>query len=451
MPGLAVSFLLVANRIAPVWLLVTLAFASSAALLLAYERRWTNVGERVPWFAWLSASALHVAFLFHEPILSGDVWRYLFDGALQAEWLHPWSYPPSSPKVADLRASIPGVINHPELRSVYPPFAELLFGIVGWLGGNLIVWKAIAFSSLIAATSLLRRHRGSHDAFLLYGHPLSVLAISSEAHVDIVGVLALVLFSYATLGALSRGLAVGAAIGTKLIPILILPRLLNGTKKQAAAGAAGCALIILLSALPYLHAGSAAFNSLGSYLSEWSFNGSIAPLAIGGITKAVDLATQTETFQIQWLSSVFEHLDYTVVFNGQARAESWWTANELARLIYRALAGLLLMCAAWRARRMVLREQALVVVFSCWLLLSPVVHPWYLLWLLPFAFGDSAWHAAIRAWSVTVLLAYLAPAWQHDSGQWHLPVWIPVIEYGIPLVVYLRHRWLNGKRTQAAT
>jgi hypothetical protein len=63
------------------------------------------------------------------------------------------------------------------------------------------------------------------------------------------------------------------------------------------------------------------------------------------------------------------------------------------------------------------------------LLCAPVVYPWYLLWLMPFAW--SAATVPIVVWTVSILLTYL---------QWHLralgrpwgslPGWVVLVEYG---------------------
>src|SRR6185436_3551493 len=65
------------------------------------------------------AIALRLPLLFAEPMLSGDVYRYLSDGRVLASGENPYAYTPADPR-----------INHPEIRSIYPPHAQLLFGLV---------------------------------------------------------------------------------------------------------------------------------------------------------------------------------------------------------------------------------------------------------------------------------------------------------------------------------
>jgi hypothetical protein len=76
------------------------------------------------------------------------------------------------------------------------------------------------------------------------------------------------------------------------------------------------------------------------------------------------------------------------------------------------------------------------VVFAYFLAffsLAPVVHPWYLLWVLaavclraqPFDWLGSA----ALVWTVTVALGYVAHQQQLTTGVWQIPNYIVLIEY----------------------
>ena len=72
---------------------------------------------------------------------------------------------------------------------------------------------------------------------------------------------------------------------------------------------------------------------------------------------------------------------------------------------------------------------------SAVLLLSPVVHPWYLLWILPIALLTLArdpaarWPWAFVVWSVTSWVAYLPRPHYLASGVWAEPDWTRWFEY----------------------
>ena len=88
------------------------------------------------------------------------------------------------------------------------------------------------------------------------------------------------------------------------------------------------------------------------------------------------------------------------------------------------------------------------------LAVSPVINPWYLIWLLPFAaMFPSAW-----AWtaSVLILLSYVSGINLGDYGlqPYQQPVWVRVLEFGLIFVALaydvLRHR-LSTPRGRVAS
>ena len=74
-----------------------------------------------------------------EPMLSDDVYRYVWDGRVQLEGVHPYRYAPVDPALGTLRdAHVFPRINHPEVPTIYPPLAQSLFAglaLAGYLGG----------------------------------------------------------------------------------------------------------------------------------------------------------------------------------------------------------------------------------------------------------------------------------------------------------------------------
>ena len=61
---------------------------------------------------------------------------------------------------------------------------------------------------------------------------------------------------------------------------------------------------------------------------------------------------------------------------------------------------------------------------------SPLVYPWYLVWLAPFLVAPRTLPLAI--WTVSILGTYVA--WQRPGVPWGVPTWVGVLEYGALLV-----------------
>ena len=100
------------------------------------------------------------ALFFSQPIQEDDFYRYLWDGAVVAEGLNPYRFAPlrvqhqmdgAAPETSlqayvqlaerDGRLSfVLSRVNHPHISTVYPPFAQAIFGLAAWLApGSLSV------------------------------------------------------------------------------------------------------------------------------------------------------------------------------------------------------------------------------------------------------------------------------------------------------------------------
>ena len=113
-----------------------------------------------------------------------------------------------------------------------------------------------------------------------------------------------------------------------------------------------------------------------------------------------------------------------------------WSANEGAFAVIAHIAGdpvaarvaagaLVLAVAAWTALRRQNLEVALLWTLGAGILLSPTVHPWYVLWLLPMA--------ALRGNPPFLLLTGLAFVgyWglegYRTTGVWEQPLWTRLV------------------------
>ena len=65
-----------------------------------------------------------------RPTLSDDMFRYVWDGRVQAAGLSPYRYAPDAHELIDLRNEMRAVwrsINRPKVVTVYPPGAQLAY------------------------------------------------------------------------------------------------------------------------------------------------------------------------------------------------------------------------------------------------------------------------------------------------------------------------------------
>ena len=200
----------------------------------------------------LGTVALRLAAITPVVPLSDDLYRYAWDGAVQASGTSPYRSPPDSPALADLRTDWlfpsaadcaeldrpPGctIINRPEVRTVYPPVAQAWF-LLGHslqasaledLGWQLFSLLADLATMVLLWRLLLARGRDPRWVAVYAWSPVAVLEAVQNGHVD---ALATVFVVAAVALAGKRpgwsGAALGAATMVKLYPALLLPVLLS--------------------------------------------------------------------------------------------------------------------------------------------------------------------------------------------------------------------------------
>src|ERR1700722_15283589 len=209
--------------------------------------------------------ALQLAALSAGPQGSDDLYRYIWDGRVQAAGVDPYQYAPAAPQLASLRGPLPPCvpagqrlgaspqladpgctrINRPLVHTIYPPVAEAYFLGVHYLspaGRGTTPIQAGAAACAVLVTLLLlyglpKVGRDRRLAVLWAWCPTVALEAGNNGHVDVLaaGLTAAALILLARPGALSHSLrrpvAGGAllalAIWTKVTPVLIAPAVLR--------------------------------------------------------------------------------------------------------------------------------------------------------------------------------------------------------------------------------
>jgi len=170
---------------------IALAIAASLSALAA-----THVAERIPatralWLILGLGIALRGYVLFFDPLLSSDIYRYVWDGRVQAAGINPYRYFPAQDVLAHLRdATIFPQINRPDYAvTIYPPVAEFFFLIVTRIGENvnamrlaLLACEAVSVTLIILF--LRRLERPTTRVVAYFWHPLPIWEIANNGHVD---------------------------------------------------------------------------------------------------------------------------------------------------------------------------------------------------------------------------------------------------------------------------
>jgi alpha-1,6-mannosyltransferase len=373
--------------------------------------------------------ALGIAFravlVFSEPRLSDDMYRYVWEGRIQANGFSPYLTPPDAPDLVHLRdQAIWPLINRKTYVTVYPPAAELIFAALWRIWPDSVRWFQIVMASADvlagALLAVLLRALGQPvQRVLIYlWSPLVIFETAHSAHVD---TLALPLLAGAWLMRVKgrdgwTGALLGAATALKLYPALLLPALWrprDDAGRSRPAWLMPLTFVVTVGATyaPYLARGTFALAYLPTYLAE-----------IGNMSLAYPIIQLTQALG--------------------GRPE--WVVHGLIA-ITQGLIGL-----TWIARPAADAKQALrrcLWPAGAYLLLTPLLHPWYLLWLVPllalFLQPGNMWglrFEALTGWFLftgSVVLSYTFYI-ALKTVVWTLPFeFIPLYAFLIPTAVRL--------------
>jgi hypothetical protein len=180
----------------------------------------------------LLAALMRVFPLAWPPFLSSDLFRYVWDGRVQAQGINPYIYRPAAPELAFLRDQeiYTSVNRSEEAATIYPPVAQLIFAVIGRTWSSLMMVKLVmaGFEAVaIGAMAVLLRRAGRPAAeVLVYAwNPLPIWEFAGNGHIDAasLGFIALALLAAAGGRRGLTGAVLGLAILCKLLPAALFP------------------------------------------------------------------------------------------------------------------------------------------------------------------------------------------------------------------------------------
>lgn len=380
---------------------------------------------------------LRLMLLASAPAFEDDWNRYLWDGAVTAHGVNPYTVAPEDareeedsplPALADKAGNVFERINHAHLKTIYPPVAQAAFALAYLMKPfDLTAWRLVCLvaeaATLLLLLALLRRTGRSPLWVALYWlNPLVIKELVNAAHMEAI-VTPLVLLAV-WLAVASRPLAataaLGLAIGAKLWPVMLAPLLLRpllGTPRRLAAAVLVLGAMTVLWALPPWLGEIDETSGFTAYATHWQTSNALLPWLVAAIT---------------WVLSPLG------------------LAETVPGLVVRAgLGGLMLAFALWQARAPVVDATDLLRrvgrVTLALLLASPAQFPWYLAWTLPFAVVQPL--AGLMAATMTLPVYYIGfhyiateQYWIYQK-LWVWAIWLPV---WAALVVDLRQGRLGS-------
>ena len=358
------------------------------------------------------------------PILEDDFYRFLWDGRMTIEMGTPYGWIPANffndISINDNFELILSGINHPDVATIYGPVTQTIFALAYLIAPG-EVWPIQSLYALIdfAIILLLLRLAKAHFVLLYAWSPLILKEFAISAHPDVCGAFFLVLAFYIYSKNIKYAwvylpICLALATGVKVFALIAVPLFL---RFQWRSWCIWFASLFALSA-PFFSG-----NKLSSNLSELNNN-------------ADGLLAQLKTI---WLPDSLQVMSDNWLFN----APIYYATQHI--MPFSATKGLLLSLFAISAATyffyLYVKRQTLPLrldyLYGLFFICIPVLNPWYLVWMLPFAvIYPSRW-----AWtaSVTAFLAYVTginianselALYQHSSV-------ILTIEYGLIVIALL--------------
>jgi hypothetical protein len=366
-------------------------------------------GRTVLASAALFGATFRLLMLPEAPFFSDDFFRYLWDGLVQRHGINPYQFAPSDSELAGIDDALRAQVNHPTVLTIYPPLAQVVFFLNAILSGGLLGLKIVWLACDVGIAALLYRlvpDRHRLQMWILYWwSPLVVFEVAWNAHLDLLGVLpmilALWLARYGRSHLFALGFSIASAALVKYFAAALLPSAARENRSPRVLAAFSAAALVLY--LPYAGAGTHLFGGLAMFAEHWRFNDSLFVL-------------------IAWLAP----------------------SSLVARAI--AAAAVFLVVVQSVRNEWTLERTAFWVVGAI-LLLSPTVHPWYLIWMVPLV--------AIRfnrAWlylTGSIFLAYYGLETYREIGVWPEPWWVKLAIYGPFFAILFADAW-RGSWVQSA-
>lgn len=367
-------------------------------MLVAPLAKGRRMDPRHLWFAIAFGLLFRAIMLPSDLILETDIYRYMWDGHTSIEGVSPYRYAPMDPATASYRTEYWPKIGFPHVPTIYPPMLQYVFvlseliypGSIVGMKFLLIVFDAGTIFLLLA---LLESLKLPQEWCLIYAwSPLVVKEIANSGHADSVSaffmVLSMVLVTKNFLGGSSIALA--ALTLTKFFGVFLFP-LFHVIWRWKHYGIFLFAVLMLY--FPFISPDANPLAGFITYSKEWQYNAGIYAMTksllsdMGGtIAGKADLMARIVLFTV-----------ILCVTGWQTIAMTWRTGNKALFKSFYVVLGTLLLC-------------------------SPVIDPWYLVWIVPLIciFPNRAW----LLFTGTVFLSYTF------YYEYKFDLWVKWAEFG---------------------
>jgi hypothetical protein len=428
---LSLLLLLYVPKQSDFWLILAFYAPAFAAYLYLL-----NKGEHLPLRAGIALAVLaRLAAVPAWPLLSDDIYRFIWDGQLLVQGYNPFAQLPAyylalPEPPHGISEALYEQLNSLGYFTIYPPVAQGVFALGAWLFpkswyGHAVLIKLFLLAcelGVVALLPALLRYLGlSVQRALIYLlNPLVIVEVMGNLHFEGAMVCFLLLaFWWGAKGNWkASATAMALSVASKLLPLMFLPFLIRRLGwKRSIAYFALIALALLLLFAPLLGEGFfAGFgSSLDLYFRRFEFNASIYYIArwVGyQWTGYNEIATIGPILAL----CTFTGICVAALLDMAKYKDAW--ANGLEKGLPIALS---------------------LLAITLYLFFTPTVHPWYV--ILPLFLCSFTEYRYPVLWSGLIVLTYVNYSYE---PYWENP-WVVAAEYSA-VGGYLLYEWQKTKK-----
>ena len=362
------------------------------------------------------AIIFRVIFLFTEPTLSDDIYRFYWEGKITNQGINPFIHAPDSEELEQFRDSDWEKVHNKYNPTCYPPVSQIAFSISYFISPSIysikIFFTLFDILSIYIIFLILKNFKFDPRYTIIYAwSPLVIIEFAHSGHNDSLAIF-FTLLSFLFLQKDNKKLssiALAMAFLTKFYPIILVPLFL---KKWGKKNTAIFFLTVCLFYLPFISAGHDLAKGMIIYIEDWLFNGSIFPFLIE-IVKFFNFTNDPII-----IAKIFIFIFFGLVLFYFTLKTIKYNSNTLEILKFS------------------------FILIGLFIILNPTVHPWYIIWIIPFLcfFKSKSWILLTG----TVVLSYYIYIDFDNLGIWSEKWWIRVIEY-LPFYVLLFYEIMKNR------
>ncbi|MFT5998188.1 MAG: alpha-1,6-mannosyltransferase [Neolewinella sp.] len=403
---------------------------------------------------------LRVALVFAFPLLSDDVFRFIWDGHLVAAGVNPFAELPAF--YLEVENAVPGLtqelfdrLNSPGYYTIYPPVAQGVFTVAAWLspgswygaavvmklfllacelGSLWVMWQLFEARPQVQETvkeqgalATTRQPDNPTTRLLFYWlNPLILVEIMGNLHFEGAMVFFLLLAYYLLQRSkwVAAAAAMAASVASKLLPLMLLPLLIRRLTRLPQPPSRGGGIMdsvtrlfnknyllrLVRNARPFWIFSLAFGISGGLFFAPLLSEGFLA-----GFSSSLELYQKKFEFNasLYYLARAYGYLDV-----------GWNQISVFGPFLARASAvGILLLALLDRRSDWASLPVGWLWAFVLYLLCATTVHPWYL--SVPIMLCCFTHWRFPLVWSFLIMLTYT----NYLTEPYHENLWLVSVEY----------------------